>query len=416
MVQNRKKGGENWKMMIDTIAIDSPEVGIDSIEKIEQFLEKYTGVDMQTGEVLYQFTRGKLKGSYDSSVSVKILREKLVQVFDGVKSGKIEAIYFTDTDGQKKKMGYEINKSETKMKMVKQSCEPYLSVECSIHKLLLGHNVYGGPIDVGLIVKFIVNLLKEKFDVDLPEPRGWRIRRIDVAEVYNMGSFEGVQEYIRGLNHCSYPRKKVIPYQCESIYVPGRITTLKLYHKGPEFHQHDRKRLLKFMKAEKVEQLQNIANKILRVEMEIKAQRLRELNCGELPTFENIEVEYLQNRLNKEVFNLLHEKQEPDRIEIYRTTDAVLNRLNEIFPVRKARTLYNTWIKLASLGEQDTKKIMCKNTFYEHRRELIAVSVSWHHSDIVVNKQYSGIPVNFMPVSTDKRCFRLIAKPCRLAA
>eukprot|EP01035_Chromulina_nebulosa_P011614 gene11615-15520_t len=32
-------------------------------------------------------------------------------------------------------------------------------------------------------------------------------------------------------------------YGNESIFVPGTTTTIKLYHKGPEFQKNDRKRL-----------------------------------------------------------------------------------------------------------------------------------------------------------------------------
>ncbi|MDR3289436.1 MAG: phage/plasmid replication protein, II/X family [Peptococcaceae bacterium] len=394
--------------MIDTIGLESPEIGFDSASKIESALKKYYGVDLKTGEVMYQFISGQLVGSYDSSVSVRVSYERLIPQYELKPEGR----FYNELTGKT-----EFLPTKTIVKMVKCKCEPYLYVECSIHKLLLGHNVFGGTDNIKFCVEFVVKLLKQSFDVDLPVPSSWLIRRIDPAMVFNLGRFESVSEYLRGLKHCYFPRKKVIAYKFESIYVPGRVTTLKLYHKGPEFYKHDRKRLLKTMKPSKVDLLQRIANKLLRVELEIKAQRLRLDFEGELPTYEKITVAYLQKTLDKEVFKLLREKQEPDRIEVYRTTESVLNRINASqMSNRKKRSLFSFWVNLATLGEEVVKESISKTVFYRDRKALIALNISWHQSDIVINEQFSGVPEGFVPVTTDKRCMSYTNYKLRLAS
>lgn len=364
------------------MSLESPFVSEEVVQMVERFLNKYYGIEVGTGLLKYQFTSGQLNGSFDSKISIQVKREIFYSQFD-----------------------YNSHTKKTEHRLVKEPSEPYLVIECSVHKAILGHNVFGGSSDFLSLSNWLVNFLEKIIKVELPYFEVWKVRRIDVAEVFDLGSYEAVEEYIRGLKHSYYPRRTVVPYKFESIYVSGAKTTLKFYHKGPEFAKHDRSRLQRLGLSKQINELQMIANNILRVEVEVKSKKLRDCFDGQLPYVGQITAGFLADCYSKEVFKLLREKQEPDRIEIYRTTESVANRLNELFPTKQSRNLYGTWIKLASLGEDRVKSLMSKPTFYRHRKQLMDSNISWLQSDILVVEQYSKVPSGFVPLMNDvHRC------------
>lgn len=380
--------------MIDTIGLESPPISDEVVTVVEQFLNKFIGIEVGTGLLKYEFFSGQLQGSYDSRISVQIKRERFISTYDVVNSSE-EVI--DEKSGKK----YFARKKKPVHRLLAVPSDPYLCIECSVHKSILGHNVSGGSSDFLTLCKWLVQFVEKIISVELPYYEVWMVRRVDVAEIFNLGSFEAVEEYIRGLKHAYYPRRTVVAYKFESIYVSGAKSTLKFYHKGPEFSRHDRKRLLRCGLLKMVDTLQILANNILRVEVEVKSKKLRDVFEGRLPYVGEITGQFLADCYSKEVFKLLRERVEPDSIEIYRTTESVSNRLNELHSTKLSRALYKTWITLASLGEDRCKSIMSKDMFYRHRKLLIASNVSWLQSDILVNEQYSSVPSGFMPVLTD---------------
>lgn len=392
--------------MLDTISLQSPFLTEIQAQKIELFCNKFIGVQLETGGLLYEFTRGELTGSYDSRISIQIKREQLVEVYNSLERKQIESTFYDDGKGN---LTERKNFKQTgKMTMLPEACEPYLVIECSVHKAMLGHNVFGGPTDFQKSAQWLVKLIQDFAEIELPLALDWLVRRIDKAECFDLGSFEAVQSWVGGMNHCSFPRRKVSKHGLESIYVAGTKTTVKSYHKGPEFSKHDRKRLFKFLSPKVVNDLQISANNTLRIEVEIKSKKLRELFEGRLPCVKEITHDFLDKIYDKEVFKLLREAQDDDVKEIYRTTDSVLNRLNDVYPDQKrlARSLYTTWLNLATNGEDKVKLVMSKPVFYRHRKLLIEANVSWLQTDIILNQQYDLIPKGFKPVMADSRRLR----------
>ena len=101
--------------MYDTIIIKSPEIEPETVDKVMQFCRRYEGIDIFTGEILYRFTSGELEGSYDYRIRIK------VDNTEWIKEDKIP------------------RRVETYW---------HLEVECSLHKLMMNHNCYGGPDDI----------------------------------------------------------------------------------------------------------------------------------------------------------------------------------------------------------------------------------------------------------------------------
>jgi hypothetical protein len=98
--------------MYDTVVICSPYLEEYQINQIEKYCTRVEGKILETDEIQYAFTRSELSGSYDYRIRINVLDFEWVR---------------------------KLNTPE------KVSSKRYLRVECSVHKLMMGHNVYGGP-------------------------------------------------------------------------------------------------------------------------------------------------------------------------------------------------------------------------------------------------------------------------------
>lgn len=369
--------------MNDTFRFASPTLTEATIGRIEQNLVHRQATDLATGEIQYDFTSGSLEGSWDSRVSVRVEREEWVAT---KLKGKSNAAY-------------------------KVECEPYLVVEGSVHKALLGHNVFGGPLCPALSAAWFVDNIAGRAGVALPPSEDWRVLRIDWAEAYELSSFEAVQEYVSGLNMASFPRREVHRYGSESIFAPGSTTTVKAYHKGPEFSAHDWPRLKKAgMDHGELVALQERANRILRLETSIKTRKLTE-DFGQKPLACELTQEYLENVHDREVARLL--KEADIEMQTVRTHREVSRRLQETYDSNLANKLFGMWLQLAAVGEREVRQNMARPTFYRQRKQLMDSGCSWAATDVVVLKT-SAIPAGFSPTRGDRHRLTDEAEQVRL--
>lgn len=358
--------------MIDTIGIYSPAISADTYEKVKQFCIRREGLEISSGEVVYQFTSGQLEGSYDSKISIQLKNFKYV---------------------------YEESVSISVAKRVprKIECAPYIYVETSIHKLILGHNIFGGPENFQECCFFLVSFLEKIMGVELPEYSLWFVKRVDVAECFHLGSFEACYAWFRGMNHADYPRRVVQRYGSSGLYSPGYSTTVKLYHKGPEFFKHDRKRLKNRTDID-CEELQQIANCTIRVEVEIKARKIRQdmakKNYDILVS--SISDEYLKSVFDFEIQKILREGSKG--MEIARTHDKVEARLLAKFDEKSFNILYGFWTQMAVHGEEEVKRKTKKSTFYRLRKKLVDAGISWQNTDMILEEVETVVPADFQPV------------------
>lgn len=370
--------------MIDTIVIESPFISLEIAEKVELFCIKNLGVEVDTGEILYSFTRGELEGSYDSRISLQVRTDKweanLVSRNVKDKNGNITI--------------------EQRNIPIKVDCDPYIRVECSVHKAMVGHNVFGGPDDLQNSVKWLIQLLDGLLITSLPSWDQWTLYRVDFAEVYDLGSFEAVEEWFRGVNSCTFPRRQVNRYGVSGLYCAGSTTAVKFYHKGVEFAKHDRKRVSKWLKPKELDSLQFYANRLLRVEVEIKSRKLKSDFGDRSPLIGEVSAEYLSKIYEKEVSRLIRDSAEDSKM--CRTAQAVEKRLYSMFTTDMAGRLLGTWYRLATLGEEFVKKSLPKPTFYRHRKLLLNSGISWIETDIIL-RDFTMIPCGFVPLQSDSR-------------
>lgn len=376
-------------MAYDTIKLKSPAMDRSIVKRIEAQCIMKSGFNLATGEILYEIFFGELLGSWDARISVIPKYEDYIIG----KQGRPEL----------------------------HPCEPYLLVEASAHKVMHGHNVYGGPTDFRAAASNLVSLVEKLLDTDLPSSYGWTVHRVDVANVFRL-SKPACKEFFEGVQLLSFPRRqKGSAKYAMAVYFAGKTTTVKFYHKGSEFQVHERSRLRNFFTnlyqhiygktdiknkdrvERKLQALQRLADSRLRVEVEIHSDKLQ-YDFGHNPRVDELTDEYLQRIHDTEIERLLREgKQGMDTV---RTSRDVLRRLKREYGDTRGTQLYGFWTSLCTLGDETARDHFSKATFYRNRKSLEEVGVSWRGSDIVVVSNDSLVPHDFAPIRTDQRlCF-----------
>ena len=282
--------------MLDTIKAESPAISEELATAVEGHLVTRSGIENSTGHELYNLCSGSLPGSFSSSVSVNVLRRRWVS--------------WKDVRGK------------THVDLLE--CDPYLTIEGSVHKAMSGHNISGGPISFAPSFAWFVTDISKRLGLQLPEWDVWTITRVDVTECYDLESFQGVSQYIHGLGLARYPRRQPRRYGDETVFFAGTTTTLKFYHKGPEFAKNGRRKLEKLHGSGYASDLQNFANSVLRVECSIKSKKLKEL-YPEGVTAREIRDDELAALYDREIARVLQEGQ--SEMTIVRNNDAVRARL-----------------------------------------------------------------------------------------
>ncbi len=369
--------------MIDTVKLQSQSIPEDLACDLEHRLDVKSSlgpVDFETGErsALYELYSGQVMDSCNlHGVNLRIMRTRIVKDLDATVIGA----------------------SRTKT----VSCKPYLWMEGSVHKAMLGHNVFGGPRELAPAVSWLVADVSKRLGLELPTWSGWDLMRADWAETYDLGSFDRCQDYIRSLNSCLFPRREPQRYGDNSLAFPGRTTAVRIYHKGPEFAGDSFRRLSRVFGREELQHLSQMSHRTLRVEVSVKRPKITEYNplSQKIP---HIETDWIRNIHDKEIKKVIREANSD--LKIVRDSQNVLRRLNTVYAGRDrlVRSLFSTWVQLSALGENSVKAQMKEWSFYNHRGKLLEAGCAWTGSDVRVLDADQLPAGDFVPVSSDLRC------------
>jgi hypothetical protein len=335
---------------------------------VEGNLSRLQRVDLATGEVQWQFTTGELEGSFDHRVHVEVRDWEWLGV--------------PGRGGGERGHG------------VKCPCQPYLVIEGSVHKAMVGHNVFGGPAGTRGALWWFLAQVCERLGVWWLEPLEWQVERLDWAHVFLLPSGAAVQEYVSRLSRCSFPRRCVTVVEGQSVYVPGTTTTLKLYHKGPEFRKHDRGRLKQFLGDGQLADLEARADCTLRVEVEFRVKALEGL-FGRPPVVWLLDEGKLDRALDREVERLL--KEGGSGMAVLRERDEVKARLVERYGRRQAHVLYGFWQDAVLNGEAKAREDVARATFYRWRKLIRDAGVAWVGGKPRLDWRETAVPGDFSP-------------------
>lgn len=369
--------------MLDTIKVKSPELPSEVLDRIAEQMQTRMCVDNASGEVLTEFTNGSLAGSFDHRTRVEVCRQELRAV---------PLLQELNNSINLRKCGMP-RRPEFKL------CEcSHLIIEGSVHKAIQGINICGGPADPRAAIRWYVAMVAAGFGVQLPDGDEWEVMRIDVAECFDLGSYAACDEYLSLLRLAQFPRRMMSTHGNQTVGFYGTTTAWKVYHKGPEFWKHDRKRMVPFFDAGAMNFLQNYANGILRVETSIKLKKLQNDHHG-VCLVKNVTAAYVDAVWDQETEKVIRESEQD--MKTVRENHEVRIRLYEFYGQTKGGHLYGTWLSLSAVGEKETRKGMTDPTFFRQRRLLMNAGVSWIGADVAIVK--TSIPVHFSLRRSDPR-------------
>ena len=364
--------------MLDTVKLKRPLLDEREASLIEAQVQTMTKTDNASETELFRFVGGNLEGSFSNNIAVNVKREvfKRIPASGGQKAQSIVVPcgwgFYPDGRPEPR---------------------PFLTVEGSVHKAMVGHNVHGGPLDPVAASWWYAAHVCGRLGINFGTLADWRCLRVDWAECYNFGSFEAVEEFLRSMKLASYPRRRPNIYEGEVMFPSSNVTT-KFYHKGLEFQRNGLKSSAKNSGREQAEKLLGLANGILRTEITVKSKRLKlEATSGhaEMPVV-NLQREWLEALHDTEVSRVFHEGKAD--MKSVRTHEAVNARLRDVYDVRLAELLFGVWMQFAALGEKEYRKKVPVRTFYRQRKQLADAGITWIGSDIGIVKS-NVIPLDF---------------------
>lgn len=256
-------------------------------------------------------------------------------------------------------------------------------VEGSIHKAMLGHNVYGGPKEPEDAIAWFLVMASEILSLPLPDLDKWYVKRLDWAESFDLGSLDNVRGWIRAKSLVVYPRREVHFWGDVGFIADGTTTTLRAYAKGPQFHSEGGyKSLLQCADAEYAYNVSKLAEKVLRCEVEIKPDVLEKLeDKGRADT---ITRQWLERTMYEEQWKKFLRPIDSDS-RMAHTAVEVEKRLRDTYGDDSVTmlSLYMVWCTLAVRGEAWYRRQIHRSTWYKQRKALESACISWESTNVL---------------------------------
>lgn len=332
--------------MIDTVKIFT-KINKDIYNIIENKSIIKTSFSKDTGEIFYNIVNDHLKGSFDTSLSVRI-----------------------DT-GEK----YGFDK------------DFIITIEGSCHKIVFGQNAYNGFYDLDLVVLYLKSLVENAYNIKLPDYKYWYLKRIDIAKCFDLKNQDRVINYINNLKLIEYPRRNPKHDKNNGIYFPGTTTTLKIYNKLREFKKNDRLKL-KDKKDFNIFEFEKKIKGFCRFEVEIKNKKLKDIfekkyqaKMTNIPCY-YFNYELFENVWNDEFMKIL--KLNYSDLQKVSEKNSVKNRLNNVYGSTYGFNLYQFYLNLVVDGCKAVRDSMSKTTYYRKIKDLKEAGVDFCSNQISI--------------------------------
>ena len=341
--------------MIDTIKIYT-QIDKSTYDYMTKKSNVKSMVNRETGELFYEIVQDGLKGSYDSNFMVRL---------------SVGAKY----------------------KFLNGYC---IELEGSYHKMMLGHNAYDGYYNIQLICLNLIKLVEEKYEIKLPSIKHWFLQRVDITCTFDLNENSIVCNYINNLNLLSYPRRDKEFHKNETIYFPGKVTTLKIYNKLLEFQKHDRQKLSKY-NFNLFDFIMKIKGYV-RFECEIKKQKLIYIYGKKHIRVESVIYEDLKKVWCNEFMKLLKFEKNDKNMKKLTNKEEVKRILYSKYKKCKANRLYNFFISIISVGYDEIKNNTDDSTFYRNVKNLKELGVDFTQSSFedVLKVDFNNV-IDFNP-------------------
>ncbi len=343
--------------MLDTIKLLSPTLTPTVTAAVLNKLICHRDIVNQTGEIVYERTDASLPGRHGVAIKARLVNA-------------VETSVRKKTPPLPAEPGF--------LSLGPSARRPALLIEASVHKLMLGHNIVGGPSAFDPACHWFVECVERLLDVSLPDASQWHVERVDWAEAYFFNA-SNIPGFFAGLKAAHFPHRKAEYYALESICFRGD-TSLSLYHKGPAVEKHDLSRFRAHLSNE-ADALRALAGGIVRCEVSLKRDRLIR-DFSSKPRVSEVTTDYLCQAYNSEITTLFADAE--STLPIVRRNLDVQQRLFAHLNGPTALKLYGLWYLLVSFGEPYARQQMDSNTFYRERRKLLELGCSWLFTDLTI--------------------------------
>lgn len=252
-----------------------------------------------------------------------------------------------------------------------------LRLECSLHKALQGHNCFHGPTKLLPTVAWLISYLSDQLGLALPDPDRWYIRRLDVAEAFDLESLDNVRGWIRAKSLIAYPRRVVHFWGDMGLSTSGSTTVLRAYAKGPQLASEGGiTQLAKVYPPERCTDIAARANRILRAECEIKAPIWDKM----ARTVTELDDAWAHSYYDEQWRKFM--RPPADASALHHTATAVEQALQYEYPGAWL-DLYQVWCTLATRGEQWYRLHVSSQTWRRQRQRLERAHCSWTDTDVL---------------------------------
>jgi len=226
-------------------------------------------------------------------------------------------------------------------------------------KFIQGHNIWGSSNLTGLAYEAITRALSTlgmhltPIENDLLFNGGFSLSRVDINNMYSMGSLESVNQWLHSAEFSARTRMGKGHFSGSTLYFQKKSTrwSLKFYSKGLELKATGHQLPREFLRAES---FHKYASDKLRAELTLRTKELKKLGLDNGMAWGDNEpcgvfIDYMSR------LEMSEQKQ----------LDDLVLKLSNAF-----RSTYLTWKE-----GYDVKSLLPKNTFYRHRRLLLEYGV-----------------------------------------
>lgn len=242
-------------------------------------------------------------------------------------------------------------------------------------KFIQGHNIWGSSNLTGLAYEAIIKALSilglklAPNENDLLFNGGFSLSRVDVNNMYSMGSLESVNQWLHSAEFSARTRMGKGHFSGNTLYFQKRSTrwSLKFYSKALELLAAGHQLPREFFKAKSFHEY---ASDKLRAELTLRTKELKKLGLDNGSAWgDNEHIDVFSDYMGR--LEMSEQKQ----------LDDLVLTLPSVF-----RSTYLTWKE-----GYDVKALLPKPTFYRHRKRLLE-----HGLDISIpsgNKPNNVIPL-----------------------
>lgn len=279
--------------------------------------------------------------------------------------------------------------------------QPFLVVEGSPHKIFKKQNAYDGFYNLTEILHLVVDFINKNTSLDLPFDESlWFVGKVDITRCFDLEDNQKVCNYINSLSFCSYPRRKNMFFEDESVYFSGTTNTLKIYNKFLECKKNDLSKLKKLDFFDLDSHLKKISGYV-RFECSIKSKTLKKIfgkksannllkNVSddnllkgvfiELPCVSDINYTKLEEYWQREFSRLLKISSTSKEVRNYNSNAEVYGQLNDTYGGVTANRLYSFYLALKADGYNSLRNKYSRTTFYRYINQLKSININLSNS------------------------------------